>query len=66
MRIAFVTFGNFDGHATLKRATGMAGPLIAQGHEVVLLLEDCEINREKVELECPSAEVVWHVRGRSA
>lgn len=32
MRIAFVTFGNFDGHATLKRETGMAGPLAKRGH----------------------------------
>lgn len=66
MRIAFVTFGNFDGHATLKRATGMAGPLIANGHEVVLLLEDCKVNKEKVELECPNVKVVWHVRGNTA
>ena len=65
MKIAFVTFGNFDGHATLKRATGMAGPLIAAEHEVYLLLEDSPVNREKVILECPSAKVVWHLRGES-
>ena len=47
MKIAFVTFGNFDGHATLKRATGMARPLILAGHEVYLLLEDSDVNREK-------------------
>ena len=66
MKIAFVTFGNFDGHATLKRATGMAGPLLVEGHEVFLLLEDCGINREKVELECPGVQVFWHQRSCSA
>lgn len=66
MKIAFVTFGNFDGHATLKRATGMAGPLIEAGHEVHLLLEESPINREKVVMECPKAVVHWHQRGASA
>lgn len=66
MILAFVTFGNFDGHATLKRATGMAGPLIEAGHEVHLLLEESPINREKVTMECPEAMVHWHQRGSSA
>lgn len=66
MKIAFVTFGNFDGHATLKRATGMASPLIEAGHEVTLLLEDCSVNREKAAMECPEAHVVWHSRGSNA
>jgi glycosyltransferase involved in cell wall biosynthesis len=66
MKIVFVTFGNFDGHATLKRATGMADPLLAAGHEVYLLLEDSPVNREKILLECPSAIVIWHHRGKSA
>lgn len=66
MIFAFVTFGNFDGHATLKRATGMASPLIERGHEVHLLLEESPINQEKVELECPKAIVHWHERGHSA
>ncbi len=65
MRIAFVTFGNFDGHATLKRATGMAGPLIGRSHEVHILLEDSPINREKVIMECPEAMIHWHTRGVS-
>lgn len=65
LTIAFVTFGNFDGHATLKRATGMAGPLIEAGHEVHLLLEESSINREKVTMECPEAIVHWHQRGSS-
>lgn len=60
MRIAFVTFGCFDSHATLKRATGMATPLLDKGHKVYLLLEDAPINREKAALECPDAKVIWH------
>ena len=66
MRIAFVTFGCFDSHATLKRATGMAAPLLEKGHEVYLLLEDAPINREKAALECPEAEVIWHRSESSA
>lgn len=65
MKIAFVTFGNFDGHATLKRATGMAGPLAALGHEVHLLLEDASANRAKAVMECPAATVHWHDRASS-
>lgn len=65
MKIVFVTFGNFDGHATLKRATGMAEPLINEGHEVHLLLESCETNVAKAILECPNATVHWHRRTTS-
>lgn len=66
MKIAFVTFGNFDEHSTLKRATGMASPLIARGCEVYLLLERGKANEEKVALECPDAQIVWHDRGGNA
>lgn len=66
MHIAFVTFGNYDGHATLKRATGMAGALSLRGIKVTLLLEECACNREKASLECPTADVVWHQRGETA
>lgn len=66
MHIAFVTFGDFNSHATLKRATGMAGALMRKGHKVTLLLEDAESNHEKVKLECNGANVVWHQRGKTA
>lgn len=59
MRICFVTYGDFFGHATLKRATGMAEPLVERGHEVTILLHDTETNRRKAELECPRAAIRW-------
>lgn len=66
MHLAFVTFGNFDSHATLKRATGMSGALQAGGVRVTILLEDCIANRERVAFECPEASIVWHQRGKTA
>ena len=64
MHFCFVTFGNFKSHSTLKRATGMAGPLAQMGHRVTLLLEDSLDNREKAKLECPDTQVVWHKRSK--
>lgn len=66
MHIAFVTFGNYTKFPTLKRATGMAKPLVAAGHRVTLLLEDSPDNHEKALEECPDAEVLFHQRGDSA
>jgi glycosyltransferase involved in cell wall biosynthesis len=65
VKFCFVTFGNFNAHATLKRATGMAHALQALGHEVYLLLEDAPDNRAKAALECPGVEVHYHIRTRS-
>jgi glycosyltransferase involved in cell wall biosynthesis len=59
MKIAFVTIGDFSRHATLKRATGMAKPLMEAGQEVAILLEDTPANREKVRLECSDATIFW-------
>ena len=66
MHIAFVTHGSFDSHATLKRATGMATPLLEAGHEVTVLMQDSEANREKIMLECPEASVCWYPAGLNA
>ncbi len=66
MHIVFVTFGNFDSNATLKRATGMADPLMKKGVRVTLLLEENKANRDKIKMECPEVEVVWHQRGETA
>ena len=66
MHIAFVTHGSFDTHATLKRATGMATPLLEAGHEVTLLMQDSKANREKVILECPEVSVCWYSKGLSS
>ncbi len=63
MKFCFVTFGNYNRHPTLKRATGMATPLLEQGHSVTLLIEDSDDNREKVARECPNAEIIFHKRG---
>ena len=65
MHIAFVTHGSFDKHATLKRATGMATPLLNAGYRVTILIEDSTVNREKVMLECPKVDVCWHLAGLS-
>jgi glycosyltransferase involved in cell wall biosynthesis len=59
MRICFITFGNVKDYATLKRATGMAEPLIARGHEVFIVIEDSPDNRERLEFECPNAKVLF-------
>lgn len=63
MKIAFVTSGSFKNIATLKRATGMASPLIEMGHEVIILMEDDPSNRIKAATECPEAEIIWHKTG---
>jgi len=66
MHIVFVTHGSYDKHATLKRATGMAWPLMDAGHETTILMQDSVVNREKVMLECPQAKICWHPEGLSA
>lgn len=66
MKIAFVTYGSINEHATLKRATGMAPALAASGAEVYILLEDTSHNRERVQLECPNVMICFHKRGLSA
>lgn len=59
MRICFITFGNVRDYATLKRATGMAEPLIARGHEVNIVIENSVDNRERLEYECPNARPLF-------
>lgn len=66
MHIAFVTFGNYYRHPTLKRATGMASPLLSRGHKVSILIEDSPENRAKVFVECPGAQIIYHKRGKTA
>ena len=60
IHITFVTHGSFDTHATLKRATGMAAPLLDAGHKVTILMENSAVNREKILQECPEVSVFWH------
>ncbi|MEM1221730.1 MAG: glycosyltransferase family 4 protein [Verrucomicrobiota bacterium] len=66
MIIVFVTYGKFEVNATLKRATGMAHPLIREGYRVILLLQDDPVNRLRVAHECPDAETIWHQHFKSA
>ena len=66
MHIVFVTHGSFDSHATLKRATGMATPLLEAKQQVTILMQDSEANREKVMLECPEASICWYSSGLSS
>ena len=56
MRICFITFGNVTDYATLKRATGLAGPLIARGHSVSIVIEDTVDNRARLAFECPDVQ----------
>ncbi|MCL2596418.1 MAG: glycosyltransferase [Paludibacter sp.] len=56
MRICFISTGDF---ATIKRATGMANPLIEAGHEVAIIALDSEKNRKRFALECPEAQILY-------
>jgi len=58
MRICFVTNGVISSHATMKRAFGMARPLLGAGHSVAVLLEDHPDNRERVAA-VPGVEAHW-------
>jgi len=55
MKICFVATGDITRLPMLKRATGMATPLIKAGHQVAIVAMDCEGNRERFRLECPDA-----------
>jgi len=63
MRIAFVTTGDIARIATSKRAFGMAGPLSKLGYQVGLIAQDTVNNRERREIECPSADGLWFEGG---
>jgi glycosyltransferase involved in cell wall biosynthesis len=47
-RICFITHASLERHATIKRAFGMAEPLMELGHHVYICLEDCVSNREAI------------------
>lgn len=59
MRICFLTTGDIQVTATMKRALGMAQPLIAAGHRVGILAWDTPANRGQLARECPDAEPLW-------
>lgn len=65
MRICFVTTGDIESLATIKRATGMTEPLHRAGHMVGIVAWDTPANRERFSLEAPQAEVLWVPADRS-
>lgn len=59
MKICFITTGNINSLATMKRATGMAQILIEKGFEVTIVALDCLDNRNRFLLECPDAQISY-------
>jgi glycosyltransferase involved in cell wall biosynthesis len=62
MKICFITSSTITQHATMKRAFGMANPLIEQGHYVTIVLQDSIDNRKAMEY-CPSANAFYYQAG---
>jgi glycosyltransferase involved in cell wall biosynthesis len=58
MRICFITVMDIK-LPTMKRATGMAMPLIEHGHHVSIVSWDTQANRERYAFECPKVEPLW-------
>lgn len=63
MRFTFVTHGDIQTLATVKRATGMAGPLCKAGHDVSIVIQDEPANRERISFECPEATPLYFKHG---
>lgn len=59
MKILFITTGNVNKVATMKRATGMSESLIDLGHDVFIVAMKCEENIKRFELECPRTNILW-------
>ncbi|MDI9363512.1 MAG: glycosyltransferase [Flavobacterium sp.] len=51
-KICFITTGNIESIATMKRAFGMANPLTAIGFDVHIVMLNCKENIERAALEC--------------
>ena len=62
MKICFISTGDF---ATIKRATGMATPLLEKGYEVAIVALDSEKNRKRFALECPNAIILYFSEGNA-
>jgi glycosyltransferase involved in cell wall biosynthesis len=52
MKICFITSGVITQHPTMKRAFGMAKPLVALGHDVTICLQDAPDNQAVI-AQCP-------------
>lgn len=65
MKICFVTTGDITSLATMKRATGMANPLIELGYEVAIVAENNPNNLDRFALECPKVTALLFEKGGS-
>lgn len=63
--ITFITLGDITSIATMKRALGMANPLIDIGWDVSIITEDCKENRKRIAIECNSKVVVHYYNSAS-
>jgi glycosyltransferase involved in cell wall biosynthesis len=64
-KICFLTTGDITTIATMKRALGMANPLIAMGWEVSMIAMDCEENRKRAAIECVEEVAVHYYQNGS-
>ena len=62
MHICFVTTNVITKHANMKRALGMARPLIEGGHDVTICMEDAAENRAAVN-EIAGCRVLFYPKG---
>nr|WP_295868239.1 glycosyltransferase family 4 protein [uncultured Chitinophaga sp.] len=60
MKICFITLGDIKSIATMKRAIGMANPLLSIGWEVAIIAQDSEENRKRIAMECSAAVQVHY------
>lgn len=66
MKICFITLGDIKFIATMKRAIGMAEPLMALGWEVSIIAQDSEENRKRIAMECSEAVKVYYYQPGAA
>jgi glycosyltransferase involved in cell wall biosynthesis len=59
VHICFITNQGIQSAAGAKRATGMAEPLIRDGHVVTIIAWDTPDNAERFQMECPGARIEW-------
>jgi glycosyltransferase involved in cell wall biosynthesis len=60
MKICFITLGDIKFIATMKRAIGMADPLLSMGWEVAIIAQDSEENRKRIAMECSESVKVYY------
>lgn len=63
MKICFVTTGDITQLATMKRATGMAKPLLDLGNSVGIIALDSPNNRTRIQLEAEGVDTLYFKRG---